>query len=58
MDGVSNPGKGIESYDIDAENVEMIKIVGYGNNDIETGKHSLWNSICEVEIYGCLFLNK
>ena len=53
VDGVSKPGNGIQSYDVDVEKVDIIKYVGYGNNDIETGKHSLWNSISQIEIYGC-----
>ena len=53
IDGSSNKGLGIESYDMGIENVEEVKIVCYGYEDLETGKEGVWNSITEVDLYGC-----
>ncbi len=53
IDGSSNKGLGIESYDMGVEKVEKVKIVCYGYDDLTTGKTGVWNSITEVELYGC-----
>ena len=53
VDGSSNKGLGIESYDMGVEHVEKVKIVCYGYEDLRTGKAGAWNSITEVELYGC-----
>ena len=52
LDGQSVKGEGIESYELGAEKVDYVQIVCYGNDD-ESGKHSDWNSLTEVEVYGC-----
>jgi hypothetical protein len=53
IDGTSNKGLGIESYDVGVEEAEEIKIVFYGYKDTESDEMETWNSITEVELYGC-----
>lgn len=53
IDGTSNRGLGIESYDVGVEEAEEIKIVFYGYKDTESDEMETWNSITEVELYGC-----
>lgn len=52
IDGESNNGKGVESYDIGVEDVDQIKFVGYGFEDAD-GKLDKWNSITSVSVFGC-----
>lgn len=53
VDGESSPSSGMESYDIGVDNVEEIKIVGYGYKKAETGETGIWNSLVGIEVYGC-----
>lgn len=54
IDGESVKGNGIESYDMGIKGVKNVKIVGYGNDELESGEHCDWNSFTEIELYGCV----
>ena len=53
VDGYSNRGLGVESYDVGVEEVQQVKIVFYGYEEYDTKKMGTWNSVTEVELYGC-----
>ena len=53
VDGSSNRGLGVESYDVGVEEVQQVKIVFYGYEEYDTKKMGTWNSVTEVELYGC-----
>ena len=53
IDGSSKRGVGIESYDMGIENVQRVKIVFYGYKEFDSDKKGTWNSVTEVELYGC-----
>ena len=47
VDGVSENTKGLQSIDVDIENVSQIKFIGYGNDK------NNWSSIVSVDAVGC-----
>jgi len=45
VDGYSNRGLGVESYDVGVEEVQQVKIVFYGYEEYDTKKMGTWNSV-------------
>lgn len=53
IDGESKKGSGLQPFDIGVSDVQIVKILGYGYDNLKDGKHSVWNSLTGVEVYGC-----